>query len=203
MNVAIMYSGVKNDEIYKKSLESLKNNLFHDKNIIKYDVYEYFEDIEIKNKYKKYEGGQTGVRTETITPMFYKIYMCNKKINLNYDVLIRIRFDFILKSKINLFEIDLDKYNIPNYGTCLDKKNNLVSVCDFFCISNQEKMNHYCKLYENLDKLFEISRCKNPECLLCEHLGGEKNISLWDIDHHILRTNGKEDKFWFGARYLP
>lgn len=197
MHVSLMVSGLKSPDIYKKSLESIEENLLSCNQITSFDIYEYIEEINFDNKYIKYDGGPTGVRTNTIQPMFYKILMCNKQINKKYDACIRSRFDFILNSKVNLLDIDLTKYNIPNYGTVKKQNGSLISVCDFFCISNQKNMNYYCDIYNNLDEMFATAEYKNPECLLSTYLG-EENISLLDIDHCIMRQDGCCGRFWQG-----
>lgn len=198
MKVAIMYSGLMNESSYEESKKSLHENLLDCNEISSFKIYEYFKNIPIENKYSKYDGGPTHVRTETIQPMFHKIFECNQLLgNNSFDVCVRIRPDFILNTKINIKNLNLSKYTIPDYGTCRSGSDELICVCDFFCISSQKKMNHYCEIYNSLELLFETTKYKNPECLLVSHLGSF-NIDLVDIDHHLKRPDGSTKRYWKG-----
>lgn len=211
MKISICYSGLKNIDLYKKSIDSLFENILIENVLLKdcdYDIFEYSENIIFnENKYSEYNGGPTVVRTSTIEPMFHKIFMCNKlkcekeiEENFLYDICIKSRFDFILNEKIELSNLNLNKVNIPNNG--ISTINGvIVGVCDFFAISNSINMNKYSETYKELLNLFEKSILSNPESLLCEHIG-IGNIDLIKIEHYVLRNNGHKLKFWFGGREL-
>jgi len=204
MKISLCYSGIKDDDIYKLSINSLLTNIYI--NCVKlyncdYTIYEFSDDYNVFNemKYSKYDGGPTFVKTKSIEPMFYKIYESNKLKNQS-DITIRVRFDFILNQKLDITNMNMNKYNIPNNGA-ISVNGNVLGVCDFFAISSSKNMDKYSDLYNNLDELFETSLLSNPESLLCKHLGIE-NINLFDVDHYILRKDGSKLKFWNGVKEL-
>jgi hypothetical protein len=162
---------------------------------IKYIAVQKWNDINWKfEKYRKYQPNVTNINT--IGTIFYKIYMCNllrkeyeKKHNIKYDLVIRMRLDQMFTKKINL-EFPLNKILINSYPwgdedyinhfigdfSQLDcGRNETQWISDRFAVGTPENIDYLSELYLNFEHLIENERWVELEFLLHKHLQ-EKNI---------------------------
>lgn len=147
----------------------------------------------------QFSGGPTGVRINTILPMFYKIFKCNElkkdyeeENNIKFDIVVRTRFDLYILSKINFKNINFEKVNFINDG-CFMLESEIAGICDFFAISNSYNLDVYSNCFNNLNDLFfdKTIPYKNPEILQLSNLKNSNiEIDRININHYILRPNG-------------
>lgn len=164
---------IEDNSIFLKTVEDLEDKKF------------YLYGMKLKNNLF---GGQA--EPKFIYSQFYSIYQSylmmkqwSIKNETNYDCVIKMRADYSLKSGILAEDFDFLEKNpntifIPdtpysNHGhpACCMCSNNLEheihveDVCDVFAYGNYSSMEHYFKIYENLDNLRLDQNLKNDQLL--------------------------------------
>jgi len=66
--------------------------------------------------------------------------------NITYDAVIKSRNDLLIRENIYLSDVNFDQYNFTK-----DK----FGFCDWFCLANNNLMNHYLDVFLHLDWLYE------------------------------------------------
>lgn len=159
-------------------------------------------------------GGQA--EPKYIYSQFYSIYQSYKLLekysednNIKYDVVIKLRSDYILTSGIQSEDFDFikDDKNIfipslpySNHGhpsCCLckhgidhEEAGHLEDVCDVFAYGSQETMKKYMSVYEHLDEIREKFIELNDQLI--------KNNSSYKV---IVNNNFKLINIWDGINY--
>jgi len=97
------------------------------------------------------------IRSDYLFSMFYSIWRSNNILNdyvietgINYDWVIRSRFDVKLNNKVD-FSLDNSSIFIPN-GCWSDE-----GYVDCFAYSSKQNMDLYCNLYNNIDFIMHSS----------------------------------------------
>lgn len=106
-----------------------------------------------------------------------------------YDAVIRMRFDWAIKTPINLELFDLSGINVTDDCPHPD------SINDQFAVSSSKNMNWYAALYDHIPKYYDAGVIFCDEILLSHHLR-EANISAFrhKINYGLIR--GKHLTEW-------
>lgn len=113
--------------------------------------------------------------------------MLRQKSDINYDWIVRTRFDFGLNKKINFEQLNTNKM----YFCDTRKNENATTVHDQFAITTPSDMNVYSNVYENIDTYHSEGCVVNGEDLLIWHLNknnllGKHKIEYIDLDPPFL-----------------
>ena len=171
-----------------------------------YKPKDYLIENQIQFDKKNYDASQFegDYRIFATLSMFYSIKKCNdikneyaKKNNIKYDVVVRVRFDFAIMTKIIYEEFD---YN--NHIFFKDDCKHEPTVCmnDHFAFGSEKNMNTYCNTYDEIDNLYNNYNTPfNPEIFLGRNLKKINNISCVNvpIKSGIIRDEGKD--FWVSS----
>jgi hypothetical protein len=205
MKIALVLSGQLRS--FQQGFNFIKKNLldhydidvyFHtwsknwDDNVIKlYNPKSFLvEDDSIFNEFKQYKIMSNNHPAKNTIMMYRSIKyadMLRKNSYINYDWILRTRFDFALNKKIN-FE-DLEKHKM--YFCDTRKNDDRTTVHDQFAIMNANHMNTYSNVYENIDSYHDDGCVINGEDLLIWHLNknnllGKDKIEYIDINPPFL-----------------
>jgi uridine kinase len=128
----------------------------------------------------------------------YKYYWLNEEMNkiskiekINYDIILKIRPDIYINSKLN-YNLDSSYLYIPS-DSKIDLKKlknaNNEYICDMIAFGNKNLMNNYFNFYNELNKLIEDYGLVN-ETLLKKYLD-KNNIKykLIDIEYIVILSN--------------
>ena len=92
----------------------------------------------------------------------YSIYISNKmkqeyerKNDMVFDCVVRIRSDVFFQNEIDIKKIDLSVINLIGFGNQANKYFTDNTICDIFAISNSENMNIYSSVYNNLNRIID------------------------------------------------
>ena len=136
-------------------------------------------NVDVFHQYKHYIGGAI---PEAVFAQFYKLKQVFKLLssykesnNLNYEVVIRARFDYRFKHDINIEGIDLSNFNVENEGMGEDW------VSDKFSISTYDIFMVYATFFDNLERLIHKTQQNISERLLSRFLV-ENNIKVFKND---------------------
>lgn len=147
-----------------ESFEDVKNNILD----------QYIQYI-IKNKFTR------DCRPINALSMFYKIKKCFSLLSdINYDIIIRTRFDIKFDSKINL-EIN-HNINVPKCG---DFRGGLL---DMFAYGNYHIMKLYCSLFDHIEQYMKEGIIFHPESILRYHCL-KQDIKINRFPFHIYLRN--------------
>lgn len=105
-----------------------------------------------------------------------------EKNNVVYDAVVRLRFDYALRTPIDAQNFDLSVVNVPN------RCPHAGGIDDTFAIGNPDIMNVYGDLYDSIPQLYDSDVPFCDELLLGQHLV-RNNISvrLHDIQYDLIR----------------
>lgn len=110
----------------------------------------------------------------------------------DYDVVLKTRFDVKYCSPLKINEFDPSSLWIPQGG---DWRGGLF---DMLCFSSYENMNHYCSLYDKINKYSATGVPCHPETMLRHHMSSFRSkVSRFDYTILLRRTFDKpwvEDK---------
>jgi hypothetical protein len=98
---------------------------------------------------------------------------------IEYDWIVRTRFDFALNKKINFEELDSNKM----YFCDTRKNEQRTTVHDQFVIANSNDMKTYCNVYENIDAYHSEGCVVNGEDLLIWHLNKNNLLGKHKIEY--------------------
>lgn len=200
MKVALVLSGQLRS--FKRGYEYLKQNLLDN-----YDVDVYFhtwsknwnndvlslynpkealiENDGIFGDYKQYRIVSSSHPAKNTIMMYRSIKyadMLRKNSNINYDWIVRTRFDFALNRKLKL-----EEFNRTKMYFCDTRQNQeATAVHDQFVIANSEDMSVYSSVYDNIHQYHSEGCVVNGEDLLIYHLAknncnGKNKIEYIDL----------------------
>lgn len=212
MKIALCLSG--QPRSYEKGYEYLKKNLFdhHDVDVFihtwEYPI-ELLDDVEqlFSNNIKdvhyeeslneqyfaKYHVGNPKYPAYNTTQMFYGVYASNNlqrkyalTYNIDYDIVIRSRFDFALNKLLPYNEVVSGKIYVPDCRQNLER----TVANDQFAYGTPETMNLYSQTFANIDFLYSHGCPYNGEELMCANMGlygllGD-NLVYVDVNHPFL-----------------
>lgn len=126
-----------------------------------------------ENCFKNYRVSSQKYPAYNTTQMFYSVFMSNhlcrkysQTLNINYDVVIRSRFDFALNVKLNYESVLNDTIYVPN---CLQNAEHTIAT-DQFAYGRHDVMNLYTQTYNNIEFLYKKGCTYNGEELMCANL---------------------------------
>lgn len=164
---------------WSKNWNKIVLNLYKPKDIIIEDdsIFNYFSDYKIVS--------QNHPARNTIL-MYRSIKYADilrKNSNINYDWVIRTRFDFALNSKIQFNTLDKTKM----YFCDTRSNDEATEVHDQFAITTPDEMNIYSTVYDNIDQYHSEGCLVNGENLLIYHLqknklNGKNKINYIDLN---------------------
>jgi len=151
------YDHYENNMFDKYKYENISIERYEDKQ-------KYFQDIFNNIKFDIYEQRHDlGVLS-----MFYSIYKSNelkvqyeKKNNIKFDCVIRIRSDSLIRNDLILTEYNMNNLNIPNGG-------DWGGLNDQFAFGNSDVMNLYSETFNNIKKIKRSMY--HPEMILRESM---------------------------------
>ena len=125
----------------------------------------------------------------------YKIYILNEKRKvmekiekIKYDIVIKIRPDILLSTKLD-YNIDRNYIYIPK-DSKIDKtklyNNNDPYICDIIAYGSPDIMNMYCNLYLEIDNLIKEYGLINETILYYYLITNKINYKLIDIDYFVV-----------------
>jgi len=146
-----------------------------------------------ENFFKKYSVGNAQYPAYNTTQMFYGVFMANQlckkysqTLNIEYDVVIRSRFDFALNTKLNYEEVQDGMIYVPN---CRQNSEHTVAN-DQYAYGQHYAMNLYAQTYNNIDFLHRNGCPYNGEELMCAnlHMYGltGNNLVYVDVNHPFM-----------------
>lgn len=99
---------------------------------------------------KSYERTYPQIKVESSLSQRYSVFQSIDSVNMfdEYDAIIRMRFDWAIKTKIRVSDFDL------NYLYCPNDCPHTNGVNDQFAFSNQDIMTQYAELHNNIDMLY-------------------------------------------------
>ena len=197
MKLALVLSGQLRS--FKEGYQYLKTNLLENNNVDIYihtwsknwdkTVLELFEpkdilieDDSIFNNFSNYRIVSNNHPARNTILMYRSIRyadMLRKNSKVEYDWIIRSRFDFALNTKINFNNLDKNKMYF------CDTRSNFYAteVHDQFAIATPTDMNIYSSVYENIDKYHSEGCVVNGEDLLIYHLTKNNYIGKHKINY--------------------
>lgn len=163
-----IHSWETNEYSYGKHIHSYHNDFF-DKNdmLEKYYPKKYlFENPEsLSIDYSYTEPNMLPISIKNVQSMYYSIKKCNDLIEDVYDVVIRARFDLMIKCEIDIIRYDLTKINtvrMNHFGI-------FPYSSDIFFFSDMKNMKSICNLYDDIQIICD-SVVYNPEIMLTEYI---------------------------------
>jgi hypothetical protein len=133
-------------------------------------------------------------------------YSIMQSINLTsgveYDVVIRMRFDWKLHDKIDLSQLPLGSLTTPNDAPHLH--NDVRGVNDQFAIGNSEVMQLYGKMYNHIDEIYNAGIPFADELMLgyyMEHMLGI-SVNRMPINYNIIRRDNSDWTEHTGKDYI-
>lgn len=150
--------------------------------------YQIQKQIKFDDRKYKHDHGIDPLGTWAIysqQSMFYSIMKSNNmkceyenENNFLYDVVIRIRFDYVVSDIIDFNNYDMSKINMSVYP-----------MSDVVAFSNSKNMDYYTSLYNQLDLYHSFGNNNHmPENILMKHLGGKQLNHIPYGNDKILRT---------------
>jgi hypothetical protein len=120
-----------------------------------------------------------GIVFQGVYNMFYKIWNCNELVgqycinnNFEYDIVIRYRFDFILKRQLIFNDLKIETNKVyTEYGWLKDDE-----LSDKFAYGKPVPIRKYCNTYNNISQLLDNGTFFHPETLCRANLNNY-NIS--------------------------
>ena len=126
------------------------------------------------NQFSKYKVGNPQYPAYNTGQMFYSVFMSNhicrkysQTLNVNYDVVIRSRFDFALNVKL---PYELTENNYIYVPGCRQNPSHTIAN-DQFAYGRPNVMNLYTQTYNNMDLLYDNGCPFNGEELMSANLG--------------------------------
>ena len=212
MNIAVIFSGYL--RCFSDTINSLKQNVIYDDNI---DIFLHYSKNSLENKYYNEDISIEDIKKQLSIKSIiysddlilsddtkenntlnqnYKLYILNQHIKTllkiqykKYDVIVKIRPDVYLKTKIDFTCIKNNILYIPK-DSKIDK-NKLINkndkyICDIIAYGDYFTMNIYLNFFESNKELMKEQGYVN-ETLLYHYLK-KKNITIVevDIEYHII-----------------
>jgi hypothetical protein len=121
--------------------------------------------------------------------------------NINYDIIIRCRFDLFLQNKIDKNELIDATQNNFIYVPGSETYKSIFGISDVFAFGNFKLMKEYCSFYNELDNVFNnsmnTSKIVIPEFLLhnylisknINHKNTKNKVSIMRSKSNLLRIN--------------
>lgn len=174
-------------------IEDFNNELIN--NI--YDKNNIYHNIFMNNSYSNFN------RKRALMCQFYKLYKCynqlcnyEKENNLNYDIIIKSRFDIILN---NLNNYDIKTFDLNNNIYCY---NHGVFISDTWAIGNRFIMDKYCNYYVNISSnMYEGMYCFLDINGNFRIISSENNKSYRNENNDII-SEDVSDSGEFGLTYI-
>lgn len=164
--------------------------------------------------YFNYSSPEIFIKSQlyTIAKTYELMENYSKTNNVNYDLVLKLRFDLSInkfemrketiellkENKIILIPKNSDGHAHPNFGHCpvchemyYDRKMTVPHIfphvgviCDIWAMGNQESMKDYCSMYYHYDKILKKYTKESLEFIERHNIKAKKTGNVYNLGHH-------------------